>query len=548
MSESMNRKPNDDRQNAGRRLHLREVSSEFDDYDGIGADLKAGRVRLGQDIPDLANILRIRSEHLLAVEQGRFSDLPAPVYAVGFVRTYAEHVGLNGENAIRRFKEEAEGLPHHTNLSFPTPEEESRVPKGWLLALAGIVAVLVYAGWYYAENKDRLNLAEVPAVPERLAAKVTTVPAGQAPVRLQAPAAQATRTEPVVASPVAVIAAGETENVVQTPTSDAALAAEADQPETQPEISVPAESIQITETSPSPQPVSADVETTEPVASEPVVSEPVVSEPVESEPAASVPVVSEPVETVAEQPQPVAVVTEMPVPAPLVEKKIVVASTVSAPVATIDSVVTNNLESTSTDQSLPAPVVAVTPVVAEEPVQIQAPAATATAAPASETISDEVARPALPQVAVIEPEGTISQTRPEPAASVPAPVTAPAQIEEQANIPVTGPQDGRKKEAFGSPPGESRVEVYARVDVWVQVTSRDGQPLLSRILRQGDSYYSPVDQAVFLTTGNAGALQILVDGVLIPAVGPAGAVRRDISLDPVHLLSNSPGNQSNAGN
>jgi cytoskeleton protein RodZ len=542
MSESMNRKPNDDRQNEGRRLHLREVSSEFDDYDGIGADLKAGRVRLGQDIPDLANILRIRSEHLLAVEQGRFSDLPAPVYAVGFVRTYAEYVGLNGEDAIRRFKEEAQGLPHHTNLSFPTPEEESRVPKGWLLALAGIAAVLVYAGWYYAENKDRLNLAEVPAVPERLAAKVTTAPASQSPVRLQAPAVQATQTAPVAVvtpdettSETADETSGETTSVVLTPTSEAAAVpvveetsqqeiqqaaqatAEAEpqaslqpEPETSTQVEV-VQPAQVAEANPSPQVVTSNVVTPETVAE--TVAPQAVATPTPA--------------PVVEQPQPVAAVTETPVTTSLVEKNEVVAPVVSEPVATIDSVVAQEPENTD--------------AVVKAPVQVQEPA-TASAVP-----SDEVTRPALPQMAAIEPEAVAPVTAPA-TETVAAPVITPTPTVEQAAIPVTGPQDGRKKEAFGSPAGESRVEVYARVDVWVQVTSRDGQPLLSRILRQGDSYYAPKDQAVFLTTGNAGALQILVDDVVIPAVGPAGAVRRDISLDPVSLLSNTPGNQSNSAN
>jgi cytoskeleton protein RodZ len=537
MSESMNRKPNDDRQNAGRRLHLREVSSEFDDYDGIGADLRAGRVRLGQDIPDLANILRIRSEHLLAVEQGRFSDLPAPVYAVGFVRTYAEHVGLNGEDAIRRFKEEAEGLPHHTNLSFPTPEEESRVPKGWLLALAGIVAVLVYAGWYYAENKDRLNLAEVPAVPERLASKAKSAPASQSPIRLQAPAVQTTQTAPVVTPDETTSeTANETTSVVLTPTSEAAagpVAEETSQQEIQPTAEAePQTSLQpqteisaLPGTVQNPQSVQPAQIAEENASAQAVSSEGVTAEPVTT----STPAI------VVEQPQPVAAVPETlaakpaatPVTAPLVEKIEAVASAVSTPVATIDSVVAEEPENTD------APVTV--------PVQIQAPA------PASETTSDEVTRPALPQVAAINVEAVAPVLEPVPQ-TVTAPVITPAQSEEQATIPVTGPQDGRKKESFGSPASESRVEVYARVDVWVQVTSRDGQPLLSRILRQGDSYYAPGDQAVFLTTGNAGALRFLVDGVVIPAVGPAGAVRRDISLDPVSLLSSSPGNQSSNGN
>jgi formylglycine-generating enzyme required for sulfatase activity len=109
----------------------------------------------------------------------------------------------------------------------------------------------------------------------------------------------------------------------------------------------------------------------------------------------------------------------------------------------------------------------------------------------------------------------------------------------QASAPATALKDRRKEEAFGSPASESRVEVIARVDVWVQITSSDGTALLSRILRQGDSYNAPNNQNVFLTVGNAGALQIIVDGVVLPPIGPPGAVRRDVLLTAQQLLSMS---------
>jgi cytoskeleton protein RodZ len=40
-----------------------------------------------------------------------------------------------------------------------------------------------------------------------------------------------------------------------------------------------------------------------------------------------------------------------------------------------------------------------------------------------------------------------------------------------------------------------------------------------------------------LLTGNAGALEVLVDGEAVPAIGPKGQVRRDIALDPERLKS-----------
>ena len=108
--ESATNKDNENRSNGRRRLHLREVNSEHEAYDGIGADIRAARTRNGQNLVDVANVLRIRIEFLEALEQGRFTELPAPVYAVGFIRTYAVSVGIDGDDAIKQFKSEAAGL------------------------------------------------------------------------------------------------------------------------------------------------------------------------------------------------------------------------------------------------------------------------------------------------------------------------------------------------------------------------------------------------------------------------------------------------------
>ena len=525
MSESMNRKQAEDRQNAGRRLHLREVSSEFEDYDGIGADLRAGRVRLGQDIADLANKLRIRSEHLVAIEQGRFSDLPAPVYAVGFVRTYAEYVGLNGEDAIRRFKEEAEGLPAHSRLSFPTPEEESRVPKGWLLALAGIAAVLVYAGWYYAENKDRLNLAEVPAIPERLAEKAKAPVALQAPQpRLQVPAPPAAV---AVSDEATVSSTTESREIVSSEETVAPVAANvAALEDTAQTTAVVAETTQ-----------DAQSETTTTVVQPEAAPEtPSVTpgEPAQAEQSAQVvePVSTEPT-VVADPATSSAVPTDQDVQQPLHQDQVKVEETSDVASGTIATV---------TVEPVSTPTVS---VVAEE---VQ-----------TTVLAEPVTQPAQPEVQVVQPASppvvetpvsapeTVVETRTEVAALADKPAE-PTPVLEKTNIPPASAAAGRKKEAFGSAASESRVEVYARVDVWVQVTTPEGQPVLSRILRQGDSYFAPLDQQVFLTTGNAGALQILVDGKVIPPVGPPGAVRRDVSLNPDQLLSISPRNESSADN
>ena len=90
--------------------------------------------------------------------------------------------------------------------------------------------------------------------------------------------------------------------------------------------------------------------------------------------------------------------------------------------------------------------------------------------------------------------------------------------------------------APGADTGGSRVTLRARLDSWVQVSGKDDELLLTRILRAGDTYAVPNRPDLMLLTGNAGALEISVDGHVLPPIGPIGAVRRNVSLNPEDLL------------
>lgn len=84
---------------------------------------------------------------------------------------------------------------------------------------------------------------------------------------------------------------------------------------------------------------------------------------------------------------------------------------------------------------------------------------------------------------------------------------------------------------YGSDIGATRIVLWANDDSWVEITDRKGNIIFARLLAAGDRYYVDGRTDLTLTTGNAGGLEIYIDGVSIPAIGPAGKVRRGIALD-----------------
>jgi cytoskeleton protein RodZ len=56
-----------------------------------------------------------------------------------------------------------------------------------------------------------------------------------------------------------------------------------------------------------------------------------------------------------------------------------------------------------------------------------------------------------------------------------------------------------------------------------------------KIMKAGQTYDVPDQPDLIMTTGNAGGIEIEVDGTTVPALGNAGTIRKDISLDPERL-------------
>ncbi len=159
-----------------------------DHVSGVGSLLRACRLRAGVTLVDAAEFLNIRRSYLQAIEDERYGDLPGPPYAVGFVRGYAEYLGLDGHEITRRFRAEMAGSTSAAaragkgwrkprgsegkraqDLRFPLAASETATPSGSVLLVGAMFALLVYGGWYALTASDALVPDLVAPLPERLA-------------------------------------------------------------------------------------------------------------------------------------------------------------------------------------------------------------------------------------------------------------------------------------------------------------------------------------------------------------------------------------------
>ena len=79
---------------------------------------------------------------------------------------------------------------------------------------------------------------------------------------------------------------------------------------------------------------------------------------------------------------------------------------------------------------------------------------------------------------------------------------------------------------------ESRVVLQAEKESWVKIEDARGSTVFSRVLVPGDVYYMPLNDKLKGTFGNAGGIDVWVDGQLVNKVGPANTRKNGISMSP----------------
>ena len=153
--------------------------------------------------------------------------------------------------------------------------------------------------------------------------------------------------------------------------------------------------------------------------------------------------------------------------------------------------------------------------------------------------------------AEVAPDGS----PPPAAATIPGnPATPPAPVSATTSAAATAPHisstganaaagsvleaESGTTQAYGAADGSTRIVLQATTDSWIQVRDSDHSVLFTGVLKPGESYRVPDRAGLSMRAGNAGGLDVMVDGKPTPSLGPIGAVR-NVALDPQLLTAGS---------
>lgn len=118
--------------------------------------LKEGRIARGLTPMDVEHATKIREKFIIAIESDNFSSLPSPSYAKGFVRNYAEFLGLPTDSVMAFFRRQMTETPGATLLPKGVADPLNRsfvqlTPGRFIAMLVSVLLVVffIYLGSQY---------------------------------------------------------------------------------------------------------------------------------------------------------------------------------------------------------------------------------------------------------------------------------------------------------------------------------------------------------------------------------------------------------------
>lgn len=150
----------------------------------IGAALRAAREARRLSLDDVAEITRVRSSYLAAIEELRLGELPSRPFTIGYIRAYAQALGMDADAAADRFRSD-DPVPDQP-LRNPIGVAEERDPRLTIMVVGLAFVIVAIVLWNVAQ---RMMSEQAPPPPTAPAAAVEKAPlaVAQGPVSLGEP-------------------------------------------------------------------------------------------------------------------------------------------------------------------------------------------------------------------------------------------------------------------------------------------------------------------------------------------------------------------------
>jgi len=173
----------------------------------VGELLRSEREKKGLSLKEIEAAISIRVLYINAIEEGNYEIVPGEVYLKGFIRNYANFLGLDGKKMVDAYREAQAPRAPEPSMDTPTVQESPVVRKikrknsSKLVEVIIILLCVAGAAWWLFGTSN--NVAKEPQ--GNLQAQTTPVAPTPLPVP-SVPITPSTPATPVQTKPVIVVA------------------------------------------------------------------------------------------------------------------------------------------------------------------------------------------------------------------------------------------------------------------------------------------------------------------------------------------------------
>jgi cytoskeleton protein RodZ len=174
---------------------------------GPGEFLGNARRKLGMEPENVAQMLRLSAQQIIAIEADDFDSLPEPTYVRGYLRSYSQLLNVDPEEVIRTYNQAIGGWKTATYSGLATEKQATSndsIVRFATMGVIGLVLGLAVVWWLGQED----TVESVPA-PTEVAVAPTDVAEPEVKLDLPAPElapAAPAETSAVPVAPVAPVA------------------------------------------------------------------------------------------------------------------------------------------------------------------------------------------------------------------------------------------------------------------------------------------------------------------------------------------------------
>jgi cytoskeleton protein RodZ len=143
----------------------------------FGASFKRSREALGVSLNQIAIETRISTRFLLAIENEDFRLLPGGIFNRGFIRAYAERVGLDPDRAVADYERLAQAMDPEALLQAEAASTKT-ARRLYPIAVGALILLIVL--FYFVTRPSASSITASPS-PVENTAPVTPTPAVTAP-------------------------------------------------------------------------------------------------------------------------------------------------------------------------------------------------------------------------------------------------------------------------------------------------------------------------------------------------------------------------------